>query len=124
VRAPLLVSSVFVALSLAPLVACSETPSSGFEKFFAATVDGSPEAYDRLTARAQAEVARAAATRGEDPARALVQSTPKTTLRKVAVLEESGHTAVLEVTDALGKSEKVSMKKEAGLWKVDMGEAP
>lgn len=117
--------------------ACDETPARGFERFYEALAEGAgEEAVSRLTTRAQAQLAAAAAPRGLTPAQALAVTFPKSTLKAIAVVEGGsgdidddgdddgdgdgeGDRAVLEVTDALGKKERVLMRKEDGRWKVD-----
>lgn len=127
-------SRVLVACLVACLAACAcdESPARGFERFYEALAEGAgEEAVSRLTTRARAQLAAAAAPRGLTPAQALAVTFPKSTLQAITVVEDGsdgdddgdgdgdGDRAVLEVTDALGKKERVSMRKEDGRWKVD-----
>src|SRR5262245_26822614 len=100
--------------------ACSETPQKGFERFFAAVAAGSDDAYARLSTRAQAQVSAAAQAQGKEPAKYLTSAVPKTTLRSIDVVEEHDAKAIVEVKDALGNKERVTMVKEDGRWRVDL----
>src|ERR1043165_7978877 len=106
------------AFALALLVGCGETPAQGFERFYDGVASGSDEAYARLSTRAQAQFAAAGPAKGKDPARFLVSAVPKSTVRSIDVVEEHGDSAVVEVKDALGNKERVSMVKESGKWRV------
>ena len=123
-RAPSLV--VICMRSLAGLIlcisitSCAETPTQGFEAFFSLVADGSDGAFQRLSLRARTGFADAARKRGQEPARFLVSSTPKSTVRTIAVVEQGEHTALLDVKDALGNSERVHMVREDGQWRVDL----
>ena len=105
---------------VAPIAGCTETPAQGFEAFYAAVAAGDEGAFLRLSSRAQAELGGAARKAGQEPAHYLVSATPKTTVRSIAVVEESADTAVLDVKDALGTSASVHMVKENGRWRVDL----
>jgi hypothetical protein len=110
-----LVLGLFVAVT----ASCTETPSQGFEAFYAALADGSPDAYARLSTKAQAAVDVAARQKGVDPARFFASAPPKTTVRRIDVVEQSGDHATLSVVDALGNAAKVPMVRENGRWLVD-----
>ena len=99
---------------------CGETPAQGFEKFYAALADGSDDAYGRLSTAAQAQFAGAARAKGLEPAKLLASAVPKTTVRSVDVVSQSKDTAVVEVKDALGRSQRVHMLRENGTWRVDL----
>lgn len=102
---------------------CTESPVRGFEDFYEALADGETErALGRLTGPARQTLAAAAAPRGLTPGAALGVTFPKTTLKSITVLDEGGDQAVLEVTDVLGKSERVWMIREDGRWKIDAGD--
>lgn len=113
---------------------CDETPARGFERFYEALADGDAEgASARLTRRARSQLEAAAAPRGLSPAQALAATFPKTTVKDIAVVEEiveevggnDAPRAILEVTDVLGRKERVLMRKEDGRWRVDFeGVAP
>jgi hypothetical protein len=110
---------IALVLLLASAAGCSETPSQGFEAFYAALADGSPDAYARLSTKAQAAVDVAARTKGIDPARFFASAPPKTTVRRIDVVDVSGDKATLNVVDALGNAAKVPMVRENGRWLVD-----
>src|SRR4051812_15490569 len=103
---PALVSAAVVVVVAS---ACHETPAQGFEQFFAALADGKDGAYARLSTQAQAQFAEAARERGLEPAKLLATAVPRTTVRSVDVVEEHGDAAVVEVKDALGRSQRVHM---------------
>jgi hypothetical protein len=103
------------------LSSCRESPARGFERFYDALVAGDDDAVKLLSARAQAQLQQAAAPRGLSAKDALQATFPKTTIRALKVVEDDGAHAVLEVTDPLGKSERVHMVLEDARWKVDLG---
>ncbi len=102
------------------LSGCTETPAQGFEAFFSALADQSPEAFARLSTRAQADVSTAARNKGLEPTRFLTSAVPRSTVRSVTVVEDHGDSAVVEVKDALGNTQRVPMVKEEGRWRVDL----
>lgn len=126
-----MVAAAFCAVLLA---GCAETPEQGFEAFFAAAAaqDGD-KAWDRLTKESRAVLedlaGRAQATgRGKDMGAkdylfgvGAGAGLPLTaTLRRVEVLEREGDRARVVVVDALGREEKVTMRREEGVWRVDL----
>ena len=113
-----LTSSLTLAATLAASLAatlmssgCADAPARGFEHFYEAL--GLSAALTHLSARARA---------GLDPqaAAALMSTPPRLALKRVRVVSESADVAVLEVEDALGAKERVTMVREQGAWRVDL----
>ena len=116
-----------VAIALATWVgalACAETPAQGFEDFYGALVDTDARALDRLDASSRREVEQAARARQVEPVRVLTGEGVRSTLRAIRVRERTGARATLEVEDALGATEVVTMVLEQGRWKVALARAP
>jgi hypothetical protein len=99
------------------LAGCHETPAQGFEAFYAAL--GSEDAVQRLSPRAQAAFSGAVRAAGKEPGPALAAAVPKSTVRSIDVVEESGDRALLEIKDALGNTTRVTMVRVEGRWLVD-----
>jgi hypothetical protein len=110
----------WLAITLLLSSGCAESPANGFESFYAAMVDASPSAMDRLSSSSRAELEKQAAAHGYAPQELLRASSVRSTLRDVKEIERNGDRAVLLVTDALGKSERVQMVLEAGRWRVEL----
>lgn len=104
--------------------ACAETPTRGFEDFYQALVDADARALDRLDAASRREVEQAAGARGVEPVRVLTGDGVRSTLRAIRERERTGERATLEVEDALGATEVVTMVREQGRWLVALSTAP
>lgn len=104
-------------------VAC-ESPTDGFEAFYAAVADGKPDvALSRLTDKARSELQAGAKAAHMDLDVALRNATVRTTVKDIVEVERSGASATLEVTDALGQHARTRMVKQGGRWLID-GDAP
>lgn len=106
------------------LSGCGERPARGFEDFYAALVDGDARVLDRLDAASRRQVEEAARARGVDPAQALAGEGVRSALRAIRERDRAGDRATLEVEDALGNIEVVSMTLEDGRWRVVLAAAP
>ena len=90
---------------------CSDGPTRGFERFYEGL--GSAAALEHMSARSLAKL--------DDGARAaLIATPPRMTLQRVRVVEETQDTAILEVEDTLGATERVTMVREHGAWRVQL----
>ena len=108
VLACVLTSTLAVASTI---TGCSEGPARGFERFYEGL--GSAAALEHMSARSLAKL--------DDGARAaLITTPPRMTLKRVRVLEEQQDTAILEVEDTLGATERVTMVREDGAWRVQL----
>ena len=102
------------------LIGACESPTDGFESFYAAVADGrADDAVARLTDPARTALEQGAKAANLSLADALAQTTVRSTLRQVEEVSRDGDTAIVEVTDALGHKERTRMKKVEGRWKVD-----
>ncbi|MCC7072746.1 MAG: hypothetical protein IT383_15575 [Deltaproteobacteria bacterium] len=117
------VRAVALALALTGAGGCAETPAQGFEAFYAALVAGDAAALERLDDASRARVVAAAQARALDPVRLLAGSGVRSTLRAIRQHERDDERATLEVEDALGATERVTMVKERGRWCVNLAEA-
>jgi hypothetical protein len=114
------IARVAVVVAFVALAACGDTPRKGFEDFYAGVVTRDSErALARLTPPARRALEQAAAAAHTELGAALAQTTVHSTLRSVVEIERADDTAVVEVTDALGKTERVRMQKIDGTWRVD-----
>jgi hypothetical protein len=110
----------FVLLLLLLSSACG-SPERGFESFYAAMVDGSPRALEHLTRSSRLAVEEQARLHATTPEHMLHAASVRSTLRAVKEIERAGDDrAILLVTDALGKTERVTMVREDGRWRVEL----
>lgn len=86
-------------------------PSRGFERFYEGL--GSTAALEHMSARSLAKL-------DEHARAALIATPPRMTLKRVRVVEETQDTAILEVEDTLGATERVTMVREHGAWRVQL----
>lgn len=107
---------VLALTALACALACAETPAQGFEAFYAALVAGDAAALERLDDASRARVLAAAQARGDEPVRLLAGAGVRSTLRAIREAERGDARATLEVEDALGATERVTMVKEHDRW--------
>lgn len=126
--------ALLLAVVVASSSSCAERPADGFEAFFAAVAAKDADAaWDRLTLSSRAELedlaGRAQAQgRGKDVAAKdwLFGTADRpglamtSTLRRIEVREQTADRAVLEVFDATGKGERVTVRREDGRWRVDL----
>lgn len=105
-------------------LACADTPTRGFERFYEALVAGEARVLDELDAASKRAVEEAARARGLSPAAALAGAGVRSTLRALRVRERSATVATLEVEDALGNTEQVTMVLEDGRWRVRLSAPP
>ena len=105
-------------------LACGDTPTRGFESFYEALVAGEARVLDELDAASKRAVEEAARARGLSPAAALAGAGVRSTLRALRVRERSDTVATLEVEDALGNTEQVTMVLEDGRWRVRLSAPP
>jgi hypothetical protein len=103
--------------------ACEPTPAQGFEEFYGALVDGDALALDLLDAASRRQVEEAARAQGIAPVRVLAGDGVRSTLRAIRERERAGDRATLEVEDALGAKEAVTMVREQGRWRVALAGA-
>ncbi|MBI1945183.1 MAG: hypothetical protein HYS27_05780 [Deltaproteobacteria bacterium] len=103
--------------------ACGQTPTQGFEEFYGALVDGDAHALDLLDGASRRQVEQAASAQGIAPVRVLAGDGVRSTLRAIRERERAGERATLEVEDALGAKEAVTMVREQGRWKVALAGA-
>lgn len=105
-------------------LACADTPTRGFERFYEALVAGDARVLDELDRASRRQVEEAARSRGLPPAAALAGAGVRSTLRALRERERSGMEATLEVEDALGNTELVPMVLEEGRWRVRLAAPP
>lgn len=99
-----------------------DSPTRGFEAFYAAVVDGKPDtALERMTPQARADLDRLAQETGVKLEDALARITVHASLRSIDEVERTDTRAILEVKDALGQTERVHMVKVDGRWLVAGG---
>ncbi len=115
---------VLLALVVTAAGGCGESPAQGFEDFYGALVEGDARVLDRLATDTRRRVEEAARAQGREPARALAGAGVRSTLRAVRERSRSGAQATLEVEDALGTTELVTMVLEEGRWRVVLAAAP
>ena len=116
--------AVAVLLALGAGGGCGETPTQGFEDFYGALVAGDARVLDRLDSATRRRVEEAARAQGLEPARALAGAGVRSTLRAIRERERTDARATLEVEDALGTTEVVTMVVEQGRWRVVLATVP
>lgn len=112
---------------LASLSACSERPQDGLDALLVAMQDkdteGAWQRFDRASRKMMEDTAAALLAEGRDIGSArdhLMTGFSPRTAERIEVVRKEGDRATLRVVDLEGKSERVEMRYEDGLWRLHL----